>query len=160
MASIEPTRPAATAAADPRPSRLARLIQISIAVLLGLSLISGLLVWWGQTIQARELRSPAWLRPSLVLHGALYPFLCVLFGYLGCQHIRAGWELKANRLSGFFMEFIFVALILSGAGLYYFGDEFWRSACVILHRICGLALPAALTWHWLAGLAWAKKISN
>jgi len=143
-----------------RPSRLPALTHITVVLLLSLSFISGLGVWRGEILQARSLETPAWLHGSLILHGCLNPLLCVLFGYLCCGHIRMGWQLKANRITGVSMEILFAALILSGAGLYYAGSVEWRNAFVWAHRVLGLLLPLGLGAHWAAGLGWAKKIQN
>ena len=141
-----------------RPSRLPVAVRGAVVSLLGLAFVSGLLVWWGQLKQSEALDSPPWLRTCVVLHGALNPFLCALFGYLCCEHIRLGWQLRANLITGLAMELLFGGLILSGIGLYYAGD--WREAMVTIHRVLGLLLPLGLGAHWWAGWRWAKKISQ
>ena len=141
-----------------RPARLPLLLQITVPALLTASFLSGILLWGGDWIQQRELRSPAWLHPVRVVHGLLYPFLALLVGALLAQHIRLGWTLKANRASGLVMEIIMLVLIVSPVGLYYFGDETWRAACLWVHRVCGLALPAALAFHWYAARRWVKRL--
>ena len=143
-----------------RPSRLPLFTRVAVVLLLSLSFISGLLVWQGQRVQEQTMESPVWLHAAVVLHGSLNPFLCVLFGYLWCQHIRFGWQLRANLLTGFTMEFIFAGLILSGIGLYYAGAAESRNLCVQTHRILGLLLAPGLGMHWVAGLRWAKKFSK
>src|SRR6266511_5620287 len=143
-----------------RPSRLSLPAHFMVVLLLCLAFLSGLLVWWGQTIQADALETPAWLRTCVVLHGGLNPFLCALFGYLCCQHIRYGWQLRANLVTGLTMEFLFAGLILSGVGLYYAGSKEWREVMVAGHRAMGVLLPLGLGAHWWVGLHWAKKISN
>src|SRR5262245_7273015 len=143
-----------------RPSRLSPFTHSAVVLLLSLSLISGLLVWQGQRIQARTVETPVWLHAALVLHGGLNPFLCVLFGYLCCQHIRLGWQLRANLATGFAIEIIFGGLILSGIGLYYAGGAESRNLWVQAHRVLGLLLAPALGLHWIAGRRWAKKISK
>ena len=143
-----------------RPSRLSLLTHIAVVLLLSLSFISGLLVWQGQRIQERTMDTPVWLHASMVLHGSLNPFLCALFGYLCCHHIRLGWQLRANLVTGFAMEIIFGGLILSGIGLYYAGAVESRDLCAQAHRILGLLLAPGLGTHWVAGLRWAKKFSK
>jgi hypothetical protein len=143
-----------------RPSRLPLFTHVTVVLLLSLSFISGLLVWQGQRAQEHAMETPLWLHPAVVLHGMLNPFLCVLFGYLCSQHIRFGWQLRANLLTGFMMEIIFGGLILSGIGLYYAGSAEWRNLCVQTHRILGLLLAPGLGIHWVAGLRWAKTISK
>ncbi len=143
-----------------RPSRLSLVVHLAVVVLLAASFLSGVFIWWGQTIQSRELEPPGWLRGCLVAHGCLNPFLCGLFGYLCCQHIRIGWALRANLATGIVMEALFAALILSGVGLYYAGAEEWRTGLVWAHRICGLLIPAGLGAHWIAAVRWVEKISK
>jgi hypothetical protein len=143
-----------------RPTRLSCPGQVIVAVLLGASFVSGVMVWYGKRIQADELSSPAWLQPAITVHGCLNPVLCILFGYLVCQHIRVGWQMRANLVTGFLMEAVFALMILSGAGLYYVGDPEWRDRIVFLHQILGVALPLALALHWIAGLCWGRKMSE
>lgn len=139
-----------------RPSRLATVTRLAVAGLLGLSFVSGLGVWRGQVLQARSSTTPSWLPGLLMLHGCLNPFLCALFGYLCCQHIRLGWQLRTNLATGFALEFTFAGLILSGVGLYYLGSAEAREICQWTHRILGLVLPLGLGAHWAAGLRWGR----
>jgi hypothetical protein len=143
-----------------RPSRLSSLVHAVVVLLLSLAFITGVLVWWGRTGQEATLDTPSWLRAMVVLHGGLNPFLCALFGYLCCQHIRVGWQLRANVATGLATELVFAGLILSGVGLYYAGSESTRSVLVMTHRVMGLLLPAGLAAHWWAGLRWSKNFSK
>lgn len=144
-----------------RPSRLSLVIHTLVVALLLLSFVSGVMLWFGPLLgqPAEELLPPKPARVWVVIHGLLYPFLCVLFGYLLCQHIRYGWELKANRVTGALMEGVFAALILTAVGLYY-GPESWREALVWAHRVLGLLLPVSLAAHWWTARAWVKTISK
>jgi len=142
-----------------RPTRLSVWGQWTVALMLLASFVSGVGIWWGQTIQAEALSTPQWLRPALVLHGALNPFQCVLCGFLLCHHIRVGWQMRANLVSGILMEVVFVALILSGIGLYY-SPEAWRAGIVWSHRVLGLALPVSLGFHWITALFWVKRVTS
>jgi hypothetical protein len=106
------------------------------------------------------LETPSWLHAALITHGALYPVMCILFGYLVCQHIRIGWELRANLVSGVLMEVVFAGLIVSGAGLYYASEESARHSLVIAHRVMGLALPVSLGAHWYGARRWARLVEG
>ena len=142
-----------------RPSRLPRWVEILTATLLGLSFITGGLFWLGQS-KLQELDPPRWLNFCRIAHGCLNPFLCALFGYLLCQHIRYGWALKINRPSGFVIEAIMGGLIFSAVGLYYLGNEAMRNTVLWIHRGLGLALPFGFVAHWIAARRWVKKISK
>jgi uncharacterized membrane protein YfbV (UPF0208 family) len=142
-----------------RPSRLPRSVEVLTVILLALSFITGGLFWLGQG-RLQELDPPAWFNFCRIAHGCLNPFLCALFGYLLCQHIRYGWELKVNRPSGFAIEGIMAGLILSGVGLYYLGNETARNIVVWIHRVLGFVLPIGFVAHWLAARRWVKNFSK
>jgi hypothetical protein len=147
-------------ALDPatRPTRLPVWGQCLAALLLLASFFSGVAIWWGQTLQAEEMVTPAWLRGTVILHGALNPVQCVLFGVLLCHHIRVGWQLRANLLAGFLLEAMFAGLIVTGAGLHY-APESWRDRLILTHRIFGLALPITLGLHWLVAHFWIRRVT-
>lgn len=144
-----------------RPSRLSLFAHIIVISSLGLSFISGAIIWYGQNANATD--DPTALQFDLqswrTLHGILNPLLCVIFGFLVCQHIRLGWQMKANRFSGVFMEAVFVLLILTGAGIYY-SPEKWQKSFISIHRVTGLVVPLSLTIHWIAAQIWVKKNSQ
>lgn len=144
---------------DPRtrPSRIPALGVAAIVCLLLAGFLTGVLVWWGQTVQAEEMTAPGWLHPALVVHGCLFPVQCILFGILLAHHIRVGWQLRANLLSGFAMEAVFAGLILTGVGLYYVGAEDWRERLIWTHRVLGLLLPVTLAGHWFMGVRWGNR---
>jgi hypothetical protein len=124
---------------------------------LGLSFISGVLVWYGQTAAETAVAPPAWLHKARVLHGFLNPLLCAIFGYLVGQHIRYGWALRANWLSGFVMEGVFLVLIVSSLSVYYADEGAFRTVMVWVHRVAGAGLPVVLAVHWAAARMWVKK---
>lgn len=144
-----------------RPTRLSRLSVGLIIALLSLSFLSGAMVWWGthQTPGFDLSEAPAFsIRPWLLLHGALNPFLCVLLGWLGYGHIRGGWTMRANRRSGSAMIACFGALILTGTALYYVGHESTRAVLKEAHEWIGMLLPVILLIHYLSARRWAKNL--
>lgn len=143
--------------ASSRPSRLSLIVHIVVVGSLALSFISGILIWYGQNLAAETLTPPAWLHASRVTHGCLNPLLCAVFGYLCCEHIRYGWALRANWVSGLVMEGIFALLILTALAVYYADEGAFRDGLALAHRWAGAALPGALIVHWVAGKRWAKK---
>ena len=145
--------------ASTRPSRLSLFVHVLVVTALALSFVSGVLLWYGQYISIEgAFGSPPWLHKWRVLHGALNPLLCAIFGYLCARHIRYGWALRANWASGLAMEAAFLILILSSLGLYYADDGRFRDACLNVHRVLGATLPLVLTVHWIAARQWIKKI--
>lgn len=155
-----PSAAASRESAADRPNRLTPVVHVITLILLTASFISGVLIWRGTFLQQARAEMPSWLRACVVLHGTLNPFLCALFGYFLCNHIRVGWQLRANRVSGFLMETCFAALIVTGIGLYYSGGESFRAFCVTTHRVLGLAMPVCLAAHWIAGRRWAQSVSR
>ena len=143
--------------ASSRPSRLSALAHVVVVASLLLSFVSGVLVWYGQTLAQTAVLPPLWLHGCRVLHGILNPLLCAVFGYLACQHIRYGWALRANWISGLAMESVFLILIISASAIYYADEGGFRSVWVWVHRITGAALPAVLIGHWIASRFWLKN---
>ena len=150
------------ASLDPasRPSRLSASAHTLTLILLTASFVTGMMVWRGQVFQAAEMVTPPWLRAALVIHGSLNPFLCGLFGYLACQHIRLGWKLRANLASGLLLEASFLGLILTGLGLYYTGSDRTREWLKTIHDVLGLILPISLAFHLVLARRWVKTISK
>lgn len=143
-----------------RPSRLPILIHLLVLLLLVCAFASGGLTWLAQIyydpeVEKQILDEHFWR----TFHGILNPFLCIIFGFLLCEHIRYGWKFRANWISGFSMEAVFAALILTGVGLYY-APEAWREAIDTTHKWIGLLLPVTLIWHWIASRMWIKRLKS
>jgi hypothetical protein len=102
-----------------------------------------------------EVRSP--LEPwSLKIHGAAAMAFLLVLGSLISGHIRRGWALKRNRLSGVIVTSTCGVLILSGWILYYLATENVRNAVSLIHWIVGLLLPLLIYLHILAW-RWEQK---
>jgi len=144
--------------ASSRPSRLSIAAHVIVVGSLALSFISGIAIWYGQTVSGETLTPPTWMHGARVIHGALNPVLCAVFGYLVAHHIRYGWALRANWVTGLAMEAIFAALIISSLAVYYADEGLLRSTSIWIHRVCGAALPGIITAHWVAARMWIKKI--
>jgi hypothetical protein len=144
--------------ASSRPSRLSVAAHIVVVGSLAISFFSGMALWYGQNASAETLAPAEWLHSARVVHGALNPVLCAVFGYLVSQHIRYGWALRANWVTGLIMEVVFAALIVSALAVYYADEGPMRNALVWVHRIVGAAVPAVVAGHWVAARMWIKKI--
>ncbi len=85
------------------------------------------------------------------LHGAGAMVILVILGTLLPSHIRFAWHARRNRPNGIALILFFVFLIVSGYGLYYFGNERLRSWTSWSHLAVGLALPAMIILHIWSG---------
>jgi hypothetical protein len=139
-----------------RPSRLPLWLHLLTLMLVALSSCSGAVLLYYELTTEDGLTKPDWLHGFRVFHGCLYPFQSALFGYLLCQHIRYGWQLKANRISGFLMEACFAGLIFTGIGLYYL--DALREVCQQVHSVFGVLLPISLGAHWFAARRWVRAL--
>ncbi len=91
-----------------------------------------------------------WSPILMEIHGALaFVFLWFLGSLL--VHVRRGLLLKRNRVLGLSLLSVAFFLVLTGWGLYYFGDENLRKITSLAHWIIGLALPFLLILHILVG---------
>lgn len=86
---------------------------------------------------------PLWLK----LHGAAAMVFLVVFGTLLVGHMPMGWRTKHQRLSGVSLFAACASLILTGWGLYYFGDRQLRDLTSWVHTAIGLGLPLVIAIH-------------
>lgn len=79
-----------------------------------------------------------------------------LVGSLANVHMRAGWHRKLNRTSGLLLLGLFLCLLATAVGIYYFGDEDLSRFASLGHTLVGLALLLFFLWHslrarWIRG---------
>ncbi len=87
---------------------------------------------------------------SMKIHGAVMLLYTAILGTLW-THIRRGFALRANRLSGTWMIGGNAALIVSGWILYYIGDDRLRQWASLTHWTIGLAMLPLLLGHLQLG---------
>ena len=88
------------------------------------------------------------LKPWLLkLHGAAAMAFLVALGILIPTHIKRAWRVRRNRANGVFFVTVMALLAATGYGLYYFGDDQWRSATSWIHLSLGFGAPALLALH-------------
>ena len=93
---------------------------------------------------------PTPIEPLMMkIHGAAAMGILLVVGALVSAHIRRGWALKRNRLSGVIITAVFALLMVSGWILYYVGGEQVRNVTSVLHWVVGLALPLIIVLHIL-----------
>ncbi|HVM32008.1 MAG TPA: DUF4405 domain-containing protein [bacterium] len=115
--------------------------------------LSGLLWLWVRGFSDAPVEGAAaelWSPVLMEIHGALaFVFLWFLGSLL--THMRRGLLLGRNRVSGLSLLSVALFLVLTGWGLYYFGDERLRVLTSLAHWGVGLALPLLLALHILLG---------
>lgn len=127
-----------------RACRMPRWQRWSFWLGMGLCLLSGTSYWLGRELFV----ATAWLghRNLLSLHGISAGLALFLLGTLAVGHIRLGWILRKNRLSGVVNVVTLGLLAMTGWGLYY-GPEELRDATVLLHWVLGLGFAGVLAAH-------------
>jgi len=72
-------------------------------------------------------------------------------GALWAVHMQRGWRMRRNRITGSLLVSILTVLCLTGAGVYYFGDEILSKWSSLVHAAAGLAIALVLGWHMTRG---------
>jgi hypothetical protein len=90
----------------------------------------------------------AWL---LMLHGGAAMLFLLLLGALVALHVRIGWRLGNNRVSGSIMLTLNAVLVVTAFGLYYAGSETLRRWTSDIHIAIGLGFPVLLALHAVLG---------
>lgn len=85
------------------------------------------------------------------IHGAAMIAALIALGSLLVVHVWRGWLYRAHRVHGAILLSLVALLTVSGYLLYYASDEWGRPQISIVHWIIGLVMPAAFTWHYIAG---------
>jgi len=102
-----------------------------------------------------------WLKPwSLRIHGAAAMITLTMLGFLIPKHMQPAWRQRRNRTTAVVMFTIVMVMIVTGYGLYYCGDEGWRSWLSGCHSAAGLLFPLILIWHVIAGQLSAHKLKS
>jgi hypothetical protein len=104
---------------------------------------------------------PSEWQPWLMkVHGAAAMVVLVVLGTLIPLHIRRGWHAGINRMTGIIMIAVMGSLIVTGYGLYYFGDEQVRAITAAAHDVIGALSPVVIFWHVLRGRAQNRRTTR
>ncbi len=141
-----------------RPTQLSSFFIVLLVVLLGLSFVSGLGLWYiHELLESQPADLPAWRSLCRAVHGIVNPALCVMFGFLWFNHIRGGWKMRVNRKSGGTLTALLIILIATGPAFYYGnGGHFWFT----VHLTAGVALAIVLPIHWWSARKWVRSIQE
>ena len=132
-----------------RSLTLEKPLKILFYAVFGLLFVSGLVVFLLKNNMTEPmLLLKQWL---MKLHGASAMGSLLILGWMIPAHIQIGWMRKKNVKTGSLMIGVCAVLIVSGYGLYYFGDEMLRIRTSWIHSILGCLLPVLLGWHIRSG---------
>jgi hypothetical protein len=139
----------------PDSIRLSGRHKIAFYTIVGVVFASGAIWAWLHYFAHSEnefgaSRTETW---TLTVHGLFAAASLLLIGSLLPLHIKFAWRARRNRVNGVFFISIVMLLILTGYGLYYIGNERFRSWTSWIHLIVGIALPAFLIVHIWRGRA-------
>ncbi|HEX5606698.1 MAG TPA: hypothetical protein VFY96_09300 [Candidatus Binatia bacterium] len=134
-----------------------RLLYISFGILWGSGTSWTLIQWFKDP----ELRTTRTLLQTFAMkiHGAAMLIFLAVLGTL-FTHVRRGWILRANRLSGSFNIGTNVLLALTGWLLYYIADDSARDTASLIHWSIGIAALPLLSAHISLGRATSDRKKN
>lgn len=140
------------------PKTFSRLMLLAFLVLLGsgCALLPNLLVFkWEMDL---DFTFEGATRMKIAAAHLTAALACVWFvGALWPVHIRSGLRRKKNRLSGFLMLAVLLALAASGIASYYLGDETYQKYNSSVHVGSGVLLVLAVACHWIIGRRLARE---
>jgi hypothetical protein len=116
------------------------------SVIFGVLFLSGI-IW----LPAQQGPMAVWL---LRIHGGAAMVSLILLGTMVPIHMQKGWEQNRNKTTAVVLLTATFALIASGYGLYYCGDDTLRSWISGVHITAGCSFPVVLIWHIFIGRRW------
>jgi cation transport ATPase len=140
------------------PKIFSRLMLLAFLILLGsgFALLPNLLVFkWDIELDSTFEGATRMKIAAAHLGAAL---ACVWFvGAMWPVHIRSGMRRRKNRVSGFLMIAVLLALSASGIAFYYLGDETWQKYNSGVHVAAAALLVLASGAHWIMGRRLARE---
>lgn len=95
--------------------------------------------------------------PVVAAHALVAFWLLMLFGATWTVHIRHGWRIRGNLVSGFTLVGGMLLLAVTGVGIYYFGDEDLSLLSSAAHTLAGIIAPLFLFYHISVGKFRARE---
>ncbi|HEY3179501.1 MAG TPA: hypothetical protein VGL25_11530 [Casimicrobiaceae bacterium] len=130
-----------------RPARWS--LYVTMIVLIG-SGVGWLVVHYG-AVSVDDLRRLAVEALMLKMHGAAAFAVLIAIGAMFAHHVRRGWALSRNRVSGTIVIAALVALVVTGYALYYLVNDANRASISIAHWAVGIALAPLFVAHVIMG---------
>lgn len=114
--------------------------------------VSGFGLWTCMTYRGPgQLDASLWELRWREIHGFSVPPMLIVFGMILRSHVFKGFRLGYNRLSGSFLLLTIFWLTVSGWGLYYSAQDWWRHFYHQTHEWFGFGLIGLLAAHWILG---------
>jgi hypothetical protein len=134
-----------------------RLLYVTFGILWGSGALWVLIQWFKDP----ELGAARTLLQTFLMkiHGATMLIFLAMLGTL-FTHVRRGWILRANRLSGCYNIGSNILLALTGWFLYYTADDSARAWASFVHWSVGLAALPLLSAHIWFGRAASDRKTN
>jgi hypothetical protein len=93
-------------------------------------------------------------RLVLAIHGIASTFSLISLGIVLSVHIKIGWLVKSNRLSGVIQLLSLIALLVTGCSLYY-GPQSIREITLKMHYVFGFLFTVCFLSH-----VWRPKLNQ
>ncbi len=87
----------------------------------------------------------------LMVHGGAAMVTLMVLGALVPLHVKRGWQVRRNRLTGSIILASNAVLVVTAFGLYYAGSESLRLSLSDIHIVVGLCLPILFLIHVVTG---------
>jgi len=114
--------------------------------------VSGFGLWYCEEFRPEEqLDASLWELRWRLIHGCSVPTMLIAFGMILRSHVFKGFRLAQNRFSGSLLLLTIVWLTVSGWGLYYCSEDWWREFYHETHEWFGFGLVGLLIAHWILG---------
>jgi hypothetical protein len=114
--------------------------------------VSGFGLWYCMEFRPEDqLDVSTWELQWRQIHGWSVPAMLIAFGMILRSHVFKGFKLGYNRFSGSLLLLTMVWLTISGWGLYYCSEDWWRHFYHETHEWFGFGLVGLLVAHWILG---------
>jgi hypothetical protein len=81
----------------------------------------------------------------------------LIIGALWSVHMRANWRHRLNHRTGLIVVLSLLAMLLTGIGIFYFGDEQLSLTTSVVHTLLGLAAAPFCIYHIVVGRKSARR---
>jgi hypothetical protein len=134
-----------------RPARWSLYCTLIVLIGSGLGWLAAHYGYATGATSSDDLRRLAVEASMLKVHGAAAFATLIALGAVFTHHVRRGWALSRNRVSGAVVIALLGALIVTGYALYYLVNDANRASISFAHWLVGLALVPLFVAHIMIG---------